>query len=171
MTRLRGWAPKGERLVEQGSAGQVEDRDVASTALRNDAARARPACLMDSINGQSVCRAYVDRISSCRLKPGRRRALRTTSILHKGKAVRKAIRWMSGASPGCSCRNTPTSNRHRTGLRQAFKYPAPKGRLALRSYEAHLRKPARRNRFAQYARAAESSPHTSKTPDGRSSDP
>ena len=87
MTRLRGWAPKGERLdkVPQGKWQTA----TFLAALRNN--RVDAPCLFEGpINGERF-RAYVDQFLTPTLKPGDVVILDNLGA-HKGKAVRKAIR-------------------------------------------------------------------------------
>ena len=87
MTRLRGWAPKGERLdkVPQGKWQTA----TFLAALRNN--RVDAPCLFEGpINGERF-RAYVDQVLAPTLKSGDVVILDNLGS-HKGKAVRKAIR-------------------------------------------------------------------------------
>ena len=106
MTRLRGWAPKGERLVDKVPHGRWKTATFLA-ALRSD--RIDAPCLFDGpINGERF-RAYVEQFLTPTLKPGDVVILDNLGS-HKGKAVRQAIRAVGRAS--CSCRNTrPTSIR------------------------------------------------------------
>ena len=88
MTRLRGWAPKGARLVDKIPQGKWKTATFLA-ALRND--RIDAPCLFDGpINGERF-RAYVDQFLAPTLKPGDVVILDNLGS-HKGKAVRKAIR-------------------------------------------------------------------------------
>ena len=88
MTRLRGWAPKGERLVDKVPQGKWKTATFLA-ALRND--RIDAPCLFDGpINGERF-RAYVEQFLVPTLKPGDAVILDNLGF-HKGKAVRKAIR-------------------------------------------------------------------------------
>jgi putative transposase len=88
MTRLRGWAPKGERLVDKVPQGKWKTATFLA-ALRSD--RIDAPCLFDGpINGERF-RAYVDQFLVPTLKPGDVVILDNLGS-HKGKAVRKAIR-------------------------------------------------------------------------------
>jgi transposase len=88
MTRLRGWAPKGERLVDKVPHGRWKTATFLA-ALRND--RIDAPCLFDGpINGQRF-RAYVEQFLAPTLKPGDVVILDNLGS-HKGKAVRRAIR-------------------------------------------------------------------------------
>ena len=88
MTRLRGWAPKGDRLVDKVPQGKWKTATFLA-ALRND--RIDAPCLFDGpINGERF-RAYVDQFLVPTLKPGDVVILDNLGS-HKGKAVRKAIR-------------------------------------------------------------------------------
>jgi len=87
MTRLRGWAPKGERLdkVPQGKWQTA----TFLAALRNN--RVDAPCLFEGpINGERF-RAYVDQVLAPTLKSGDVVILDNLGS-HKGKAVRQAIR-------------------------------------------------------------------------------
>jgi putative transposase len=88
MTRLRGWAPKGERLVDKVPHGRWKTATFLA-ALRND--RIDAPCLFDGpINGERF-RAYVEQFLAPTLKPGDVVILDNLGS-HKGKAVRRAIR-------------------------------------------------------------------------------
>ena len=88
MTRLRGWAPKGERLVDKVPHGRWKTATFLA-ALRND--RIEAPCLFDGpINGERF-RAYVEQFLVPTLKPGDAVILDNLGS-HKGKGVRKAIR-------------------------------------------------------------------------------
>jgi transposase len=87
MTRLRGWAPKGERLVDKVPHGRWKTATFLA-ALRND--RIDAPCLFDCpINGERF-RAYVEQFLAPTLKPGDVVILDNLGS-HKGKAVRQAI--------------------------------------------------------------------------------
>jgi hypothetical protein len=67
MTRLRGWAPKGERLVDKVPQGKWKTATFLA-ALRND--RIEAPCLFDGpINGERF-RAYVEQFLVPTLKAG-----------------------------------------------------------------------------------------------------
>ena len=88
MTRLRGWAPKGERLVDKVPHGRWKTATFLA-ALRND--RIEAPCLFDGpINGERF-RAYVEQFLVPTLKPGDVVILDNLGS-HKGKAVRRTIR-------------------------------------------------------------------------------
>ena len=88
MTRLRGWAPKGERLVDKVPQGKWKTATFLA-ALRND--RIDAPCLFDGpIKGERF-RAYVEQFLVPTLKPGDAVILDNLGS-HKGKGVRKAIR-------------------------------------------------------------------------------
>ena len=103
MTRLRGWAPKGERLVDKVPHGRWKTATFA--ALRND--RIEAPCLFDGpINGERF-HAYVEQFLVPTLKPGDVVILDNLGS-RKGKVVRRAT--ATSGRPSCSCRNTrPTS--------------------------------------------------------------
>jgi transposase len=88
MTRLRGWAPRGERLVDKVPQGKWKTATFLA-ALRND--RIEAPCLFDGpINGERF-HAYVEQLLVPTLKPGDVVILDNLGS-HRGKAVRKAIR-------------------------------------------------------------------------------
>ena len=88
MTRLRGWAPKGERLVDKVPHGRWKTATFLA-ALRSD--RIDAPCLFDGpINGERF-RAYVEQFLTPTLKPGDVVILDNLGS-HKGKAARAAIR-------------------------------------------------------------------------------
>jgi putative transposase len=88
MTRLRGWAPRGQRLVDKVPQGKWKTATFLA-ALRND--RIDAPCLFDGpINGERF-HAYVEQFLVPTLKPGDVVILDNLGS-HKGKAVRKAIR-------------------------------------------------------------------------------
>ncbi len=92
MTRLRGWAPKGERLTDKVPQGRWKTATFLA-ALRND--RIDAPCLFDGpINGERF-RAYVEQFLIPTLKPSDVVILDNLGS-HKGKAVRKAIRDVGG---------------------------------------------------------------------------
>jgi transposase len=88
MTRLRGWAPKGERLVDKVPHGRWKAATFLA-ALRND--RVEAPCLLDGpINGERF-HAHDEQFLAPTLEPGNVVILDNLGS-HKGKAVRKAIR-------------------------------------------------------------------------------
>ncbi|HEY1885192.1 MAG TPA: IS630 family transposase [Roseiarcus sp.] len=88
MTRLRGWAPKGERLIDKVPHGHWKTATFLA-ALRND--RIDAPCLFDGpINGERF-RAYVEQFLVPTLKPGDVVILDNLGS-HKGKAVPRVIR-------------------------------------------------------------------------------
>ena len=88
MTRLRGWAPKGERLIDKVPHGHWKTATFLA-ALRND--RIDAPCLFDGpINGERF-HAYVEQFLVPTLKPGDVVILDNLGS-HKAKAVRRAIR-------------------------------------------------------------------------------
>src|SRR6476646_7678911 len=100
MTRLRGWAPKGERLVDKVPHGRWKTATFLA-ALRND--RIEAPCLFDGpINGERF-HAYVEQFLAPTLKPGDVVILDNLGS-HTGKAVRRVIRDVGARS--CSCRHT-----------------------------------------------------------------
>ncbi len=88
MTRLHGWARRGERLVAKVPHGHWKTTTFLA-ALRND--RIDAPCLFDGpINGERFL-AYVEQFLVPTLKPGDVVVLDNLGS-RKGKAVRKAIR-------------------------------------------------------------------------------
>ena len=100
MTRLRGWAPRGEQLVDKVPQGKWKTATFLA-ALRND--RIDAPCLFDGpINGERF-HAYVEQFLVPTLKPGDVVILDNLGS-HKGKAVRRTTA-MSGLALSF-CRNT-----------------------------------------------------------------
>ena len=94
MTRLRGWAPRGERLVDKVPQGKWSTPTFLA-ALRND--RIDAPCLFDGpINGERF-HADVEQFLVPTLKPGDVVILDNPGS-HKGKAVRRTIRDVGLAS-------------------------------------------------------------------------
>ena len=144
MTRLRGWAPRGERLVDKVPQGKWKTATFLA-ALRND--RIDAPCLFDGpINGERF-HAYVEQFLVPTLKPGDVVILDNLGS-HKGKAVRRTIR--NVGLPSCSCPNTPRPQ----PIEQVFaKFKTLLRKAGARSYEAIsdacgeiLAQPARRMR-------------------------
>jgi transposase len=88
MTRLCGWAPRGQKLLAKVPQGQWRTLTFLA-ALRYD--RIEAPCVIDGpINGQSFL-AYVEQVLVPTLKPGDIVIIDNLGS-HKGKAVRRAIR-------------------------------------------------------------------------------
>src|SRR6476660_9682972 len=104
MTRLRGWAPRGERLVDKVPQGKWKTATFLA-ALRND--RIEAPCVFDGpINGERF-RAYVEQFLIPTLKPNDIVVLDNLGS-HKGKPCGKPLR--PPAPVSCSFRNIrPTS--------------------------------------------------------------
>ena len=136
MTRLRGWAPKGERLVDKVPHGSWKTATFLA-ALRND--RIDAPCLFDGpINGERF-HAYVEQFLVPTLKPGDVVILDNLGS-HKGKAVRKAIRDV-GARLVFLPKYSPDLN----PIEQVFaKFKTLLRKAGARSYEAICRR-LRRN--------------------------
>ena len=127
MTRLRSWAPKGERLVDKVPHGRWKTATFPA-ALRND--RIDAPCLFDGpINGERF-RAYVEQFLVPTLKPGDVVILDNLGS-HKGKAVRRAIRTPGRAS--CFAEILARPQPDRAGPRQVQNPAAKGGRAKLRS--------------------------------------
>jgi putative transposase len=88
MTRLRGWAPKGQRLIDKVPQGHWKTATFL-VALRND--RIDAPCLFDGPINSERFHAYVEQFLVPTLKPSDVVILDNLGS-HKGKAVRKAIR-------------------------------------------------------------------------------
>ena len=146
MTRLRGWAPRGQRLVDKVPQGKWKTATFLA-ALRND--RIDAPCLFDGpINGERF-RAYVEQFLVPTLKPGDAVILDNLGS-HKGKAVRKAIRDV-GARLVFLPKYSPDLNPIEQGLRQVQNSAAKGGSAKLRGDLRRLRQnpcpvPARRMR-------------------------
>jgi transposase len=88
MTRLRGWAPRGRKLLAKVPQGHWRTLTFLA-ALRND--RIDAPCVIDGpINGDSF-RAYVEQLLVPTLRPGDIVVIDNLGS-HKSKAVRRAIR-------------------------------------------------------------------------------
>lgn len=88
MAPLRGWGPRGQRLIGKAPHGRWHTLTFLA-ALRDD--RIDAPCLFDGpINGQKFL-AYVEQFLVPTLQPGDIVVLDNLGS-HKGKAVRKAIR-------------------------------------------------------------------------------
>ena len=145
MTRRRGWAPRGERLVDKVPQGKWKTATFLA-ALRND--RIDAPCLFDGpINGERF-HAYVEQFLVPTLKPGDVVILDNLGS-HKGKAVRKAIRDVGGRLvflPKYSPTSTPSS-RSSPSSNSAAKGGSAKLRGNLRGLRQNPRPlPARRMR-------------------------
>ena len=88
MTRLRGWAPRGDRLLGKVPHGHWRTLTFLA-ALRCD--RIDAPCVIDGpINGDSF-RAYVEQLLLPTLRPGDIVIIDNLGS-HKAKAIRRAIR-------------------------------------------------------------------------------
>ncbi len=88
MTRLRGWAPRGQKLLAKVPQGRWRTLTFLA-ALRCD--RIDAPCVIDGpINGDSFL-AYVEQLLLPALKPGDIVIIDNLGS-HKGKAVRQLIR-------------------------------------------------------------------------------
>jgi transposase len=88
MARLRGWGPRGRRVVEKAPHGHWRTMTFLA-ALRCDGVVA-PCVLDGPVNGRSFL-AYVEQVLGPTLKPGDVVILDNLGS-HKGQAVRRAIR-------------------------------------------------------------------------------
>ena len=147
MTRLRGWAPRGERLVDKVPQGKWKTATFLA-ALRND--RIDAPCLFDGpINGERF-HAYVEQFLVPTLKPGDVVILDNLGS-HKGRAVRKAIRDVGGRLVFLPKYSPDLNPDQRAGLRQVQNSAAKGGSPKLRGDLRRLRQnprpiPARRMR-------------------------
>jgi transposase len=88
MTRLRGWAPRGRKLLAKVPQGRWQTLTFVA-ALRHD--RIDAPCVIDGpINGESFL-AYIEQVLVPTLKPGDIVIIDNLGS-HKGKTVRRAIR-------------------------------------------------------------------------------
>lgn len=128
MTRLHGWAPRGERLVDKVPHGHWRTTTFLA-ALRND--RIDAPCLFDGpINGQRF-RAYVEQFLLPTLKPGEVVILDNLGS-HKAKAVRLAIRAL-----GAHLMFLPKYSPDLNPIEQAFaKFKTLLRKRAARTYDA-----------------------------------
>lgn len=88
MAPLRGWAPRGERLIGRAPHGHWRTMTFIA-ALRHDRIDA-PFVLDGPVNGAAF-RAYVEQVLVPALRPGDVVVMDNLGS-HKGKAVRDAIR-------------------------------------------------------------------------------
>ena len=88
MEPLRGWAPRGERLVAKVPHGHWKTMTFVAS-LRYDRIEA-PWLIDGPINGEGF-RAYVEKVLVPTLRPGEL-AMMDNLGSHKGKAVRQVIR-------------------------------------------------------------------------------
>jgi transposase len=131
MTRVRGWAPRGERLVDKVPQGKWKTATFLA-ALRSDCIDA--PCLFDgAINGERF-RADIEQFLTPTLKPGDIVILDNLGS-HKGKAVRKRSGMSEPASS--SCRNTPPIS-----IRSSRSSPSSKLCCKRRKREPTRRSPA-----------------------------
>ena len=122
MTRLRGWAPRGERLVDKVPQGKWKTATFLA-ALRND--RIDAPCLFDGpINGERF-HAYVEQFLVPTLKPGNMASSRRHRLPQgKGCATNDPQCWGASRLPA-EILVRPQFDR--AGLRQV-QNPAAKGR-------------------------------------------
>ena len=134
MTRLRGWAPRGQRLVDKVPQGKWKTATFLA-ALRND--RIDAPCLFDGpINGERF-HAYVEQFLVPTLKPVDVVILDNLGS-HKGKAVRKASREV-GARLAFLPKYSPDLNPIEAGLRQVQNSAAKSESAKLRGDLRRLR--------------------------------
>ena len=156
MTRLRGWAPRGERLVDKVPQGKWKTATFLA-ALRND--RIDAPCLFDGpINGERF-HAYVEQFLGPTLKPGDVVILDNLGS-HKGKAVRKAIRDV-GARLVFLPKYSPDLNPI-----ERVSSPSSKLYCETRKREATRRSPTPAAKSSPNTRPP-NAPHTSRTQDTR----
>ena len=155
MTRLRGWAPRGERLVDKVPQGKWKTATFLA-ALRND--RIDAPCLFDGpINGERF-HAYVEQFLVPALKPGDVVILDNLGS-HKGKAVRRTIRNVGGRLVFLP-KYSPDLN----PIEQVFaKFKTLLRKAGARSYKASPTPAAKSSPTTRPPNA----PHTSRTQDTR----
>ena len=88
MTRLRGWAPRGRRLIDKVPHGHWQTATFLA-ALRND--RIDAPCLFDGPINAERLHAWIDQFLAPTLKKDDIVVLDNLGS-HKGKAVRAAVR-------------------------------------------------------------------------------
>ena len=127
MTRLRGWAPRGYKLLAKVPQGHWKTLTFLA-ALRCD--RINAPCVIDGpINGESFL-AYVEQVLVPTLKAGDIVVIDNLGS-HKGKAVRRAIR-ATGARLFFLPPYSPDLNPNRAVLDQAQSATAQSGGSHLR---------------------------------------
>jgi transposase len=114
MEPLRGWSPRGERLIAKVPHGHWKTMTFIA-ALRHDRIDA-PWLLEGPINAEAFT-TYVEKVLVPTLRPGELVIMDNLGS-HKGKAVRRAIRSV-GAKLFFLPKYSPDLNPVRTGLRQA----------------------------------------------------
>src|SRR3546814_12703162 len=103
MAPLRGWGPRGQRLIGKAPHGHWRTLTFLA-ALRHD--RIEAPCLFDGpITGQKF-QAYVEQFLLPTLQPGDIVVL-DNLVTHKGKALRRAIRPQT-RRPSCRERVWPS---------------------------------------------------------------
>ena len=151
MTRLHGWAPRGERARRQGPARPLEDRDVPRRSAQRPHRRALPVRRPDQRRALSrLCRAVP------RPDPQARRRRDPRQSRHpQGK---------SGAQGHPSCRRPPRvpaeisrPQPHRAGLRQVQRLYCERPKR-----EATRRSPTQAAKSSPSTRPP-NAPHTSRT--------
>jgi putative transposase len=153
MTRLRGWAPRRERLVDKVPQGKWKTATFLA-ALRND--RIDAPCLFDGpINGERF-HAYVEQFLVPTLKAGDVVILDNLGS-HKGKTVRRTIR-------NVVARLVFLPNTRPTSIRSSRSSPSSKLCCERREREATKpsAKPAHRS---SPSTGPKNAPHTSGTQD------
>jgi transposase len=135
MEPLRGWAPRGERLVAKVPHGHWKTMTFVAS-LRHDRIEA-PWLIDGPINGEGF-RAYVEKVLVPTLRPGELVMMDNLGS-HKGKAVRQAIR-----SAGAKLFFLPTYSPDLNPIEQVFA-----------KLKHHLRKAAARNLEALVAATGE----------------
>jgi len=128
MTRLSGWGPRGERLVDAVPAGHWKTTTVVA-GLRSTGVVA-PLVLDGPMTG-AVFRAYVEQVLAPALKPGDVVAMDNLAV-HKVAGVKEAIR-----AAGASVLYLPSSSPDLNPIEQLFA-----------KFKALLRKAAARTRDA-----------------------
>ena len=143
MTRLYGWAPRGDRLIDKVPQGKWKTATFLA-ALRND--RIEAPCVFDGpINGERF-RAYVEQFLVPTLKPNDIVILDNLGF-HKGKPVRKAIKAVGARLASCFFPNTrPTSirsSKSSPSSKASFERPPPERSTP---FPAPSPRPSRRSR-------------------------
>ena len=139
MEPLRGWAPKGERLVAKVPHGHWQTMTFVA-ALRHDRIEA-PWLIDGPIDGQGF-RTYVEKELAPTLKPGDLVIMDNLGS-HKGEAVRQAIR-SAGAKLFFLPKYSPDLNPDRASVRQVQAPLAQSGGANSRNGPRRHRRAARR---------------------------
>ena len=116
MTRLSGWGPRGERLVDAAPAGHWKTTTVVA-GLRASGIIA-PFVLSGPMTGEAF-RAYVEQVLAPELEPGDAVVMDNLSA-HKVAGVREAIRAAGARAAGASVLYLPSYSPDLNPIEQLF---------------------------------------------------